>query len=83
MEEKQICKQIADLEKSLPFAKPLEEIERRLDLLRQEKKKIGDVMNEIYGRLKALDAEIEEYKGDLDNLMKNKEETQKNLDPAV
>jgi len=63
------------LEKSLPFAKPLEEIERRLDLLRQEKKKIGDVMNEIYGRLKALDAEIEEYKGDLDNLMKNKEET--------
>ena len=26
-------------------------------------------------KLKTLDAEIEEYKGDLDNLMKNKEET--------
>lgn len=32
-------------------------------------------MNEIYVRLKALDADIEEYKSDLDNLMKNKEET--------
>lgn len=32
-------------------------------------------MNEIYGKLKGLDSEIDEYKGDLDNLMKNKEET--------
>jgi predicted nucleic acid-binding Zn-ribbon protein len=71
------------LEKSLPFAKPLQEIEKRLDILRQEKKTVGEVMNEIYTRLKKLDEEIEEYKGDLDNLFKNKEETQKNLDPVV
>lgn len=75
MEEKNICKQIADLEKSLPYAQPLEELEKKVERVRQEKKKIGEVMNEVYGKLKTLDAEIEEYKGDLDNLMKNKEET--------
>jgi uncharacterized coiled-coil DUF342 family protein len=33
-EERNICKRIADLERSLPFAEPLEKIDRQMEILR-------------------------------------------------
>lgn len=82
-EEKTICKQIADYEKSLPYAEPLEKIDKRSEIVRQEKGKIGKIMNELYTKIKALDEEIDEYKDDLTEMDKNKEEGQKNLDPTI
>lgn len=53
----------------------MEENERKMELARAEKKRIGSLMNEVYSKIKKLNEEIDEYKGDLDNIMKNKEET--------
>jgi len=82
-EEKVLCKQIADLEKSLPYAEPLEKIDKRMEVVRQEKSKIGKVMNEIFTKLKDLDTEINSYKDNLDEMDKNKEESKNSLDPTI
>lgn len=82
-EERTICKRITDLERSLPFAEPLEKIDRQMDILRQEKGKIGKAMNQLYQRIQELSKEIEGYDNDIDETKKNKEEGQKNLDPTV
>jgi uncharacterized coiled-coil DUF342 family protein len=82
-EEKIICKQIADLEKSLPYAEPLEKLDREAELVRQAKGKIGKTMNELYKKLQEIEEEIQEYKNDLEGMDKTKEESQKNLDPTI
>lgn len=44
-----------------------------MELIRQEKGKVGKAMNELYKKLQELDAEITEYQRDLDELNKGKE----------
>lgn len=54
-----------------------------MEVMRQEKGKVGKVMNELYKKLQELDGEITEYQHDLDDLNKNKETSQKGLDPII
>ena len=54
-----------------------------MEIIRQEKGQVGKIMNEHYQKLKDLDTEITEYQHDLDDMNKNKEESQKGLDPII
>ena len=69
-EEKAIIKEIAELEKCLPYAAPLEMVTKEMEEARVEKKKLGDQMNALFGQKEKLQVEIDELRTDLDNRRK-------------
>lgn len=82
-QESVVCKQIADLERSLPFAQPLEQIMKKMEKSKVEKNALGTAMKELYNKLQKLDEDIQEYQSDLDSMHKSKEDTKSNLDPTI
>jgi hypothetical protein len=54
-----------------------------MEFIRKERGVLGAAQKELYGKMQALDDEISEYQNDLGNLQKDKDETQKNLDPTI
>jgi len=70
-DEKQLIKQIQDLEDSLPYAKPLEDIELRRFPLKKEKDDLGKKKKAKWEQIQALNKEIEELSGEFDSIKKN------------
>lgn len=82
-DEKQLIKQIQDLEDSLPYAKPLEEIELRRFPLKKEKDELGKKKKAKWEQIQALNKDIEELSGEFDSIKKNQKSTFDSMDPAI
>lgn len=82
-DEKQLIKQIQDLEDSLPYAKPLEDIEVRRFPLKKEKDDLGKKKKAKWEQIQELNKEIEELSGEFDSIKKNQKSTFDSMDPAI
>jgi uncharacterized coiled-coil DUF342 family protein len=83
-EEKKVIKEISDLEKSLPFAGPLEELEEQSkdvkELLKAAKQKVGgksEISKRLRDECKLIQEKIDKMREDFD---KKKEETTPAID---
>lgn len=82
-DEKQLIKQIQDLEDSLPYARPLEDLEKQRAPLKKEKDELGKKKKAKWEQIQALNKDIDELSGEFDLIKKNQKDTFESMDPAI
>lgn len=82
-EEKQIIKEIQDLKDSLPFAAPLEDLEKQRVPLKKEKDVLAGKMKVLWEQIQVISKEIDEMSTDYDQIKKTQNEQFDNMDPAI
>ena len=82
-EEKQIIKEISDLKDSLPFAAPLEDLEKQRVPLKKEKDVLAGKMKVLWEQIQVISKEIEEMSTDYDQIKRTQNESFDSMDPAI
>lgn len=82
-DEKKIIKEIQDLKDSLPFAAPLEELEKKRVPLKKEKDVLAGKMKVLWEQIQVISKEIDELSNDYDHIKKTQNEQFDNMDPAI
>ncbi len=82
-EEKQLIKQIADLERSLPFAGPLEELDEQSKEVREQLKSAKARSNVKFESLRLLREECKDIQEKIDKLREEHEKRKEETTPAI
>ncbi|KAL4453227.1 hypothetical protein ABPG73_022082 [Tetrahymena malaccensis] len=80
-EEKKLIKEKEDLEKSLPFAKPINEIQAQINELNVQKKAYKEVLNKVFTQYDEIRTEVSGLIGNLDEIRNSKTQEKEKNDP--